>query len=386
MDNNKILLEYIKKVITEKEAGGDPLLTMFGIDPLIHVGQIALGELGKIVSSLRAFGEVLTKGFIKTITPSFVYRVKFRYSQAWAKDKQRVDAIHKQFATAYELNDLQNYPDLLGIAFLLNPGAVIAAKIIPRAATTALGITNSLMGGSTRVQSWMSKIAQNSRTNMDTTSGNHGWGGGTGYMAGDYGDMTGAGGYYETKKLVYKLLLNEKQQQLNPFADPNFVKEFNSSAVVQKMRAEAEKALKELETDLKNGVNEIDQFNSLEQLSQFLQVNIMEMIERDHGVQQFLSNAKSEYERVAKEAKKDISEYWNDSASGLNKIVDNNQRSIAEKEAIDSIKDGYKAKYREDVGAMLDQQIAKEQSQQTLPEYIQRLQQIKNNLSSHTPQ
>lgn len=359
VENNKMtssqqttkLKNYLFSIILEEE---DPLLTIFGISPLLSIGYTALASLESLAVSLRTLGTVLAKGSVRIFTPRFISGFDPKYKKIFAEDEKLKLEIYRKYEHLFSRIDIMNYPDAIGLAFLMNPGAVIGAGLMAKGLIGTLTIANTLVGHNTKLQNYISRIQQ--RTSIRSRSGGHGgYGGGhdmgyVDYSGNDYGDW-GASAFGDSK--TYSNSLEKLFEAPQPVQTPSTattapqqpplqkvldytVSEINKNPQIQAVQKDGLMLLQTRVNKMVAAAKEYDNVKTVDQIKKLFPESVAEV---DKLISQFVGEYQKElnkaFEKEKDEAKKQqIKSMIDNSKQGLGKIKDQNVKQDIESKII----------------------------------------------------
>lgn len=164
MHQEKLLREYVKKVLLEYEAaesygydGGGAYGMSFGsgedlyntfIGPFVDVFKTAAGKSKELGVKVRTAATVALQSTLTTLIPGYGYN----YAEVFDKEKERLDKIKSEYSEVYEKTDKALASSDAGmLALMASPGLVLSKM----AATTAAekgpeaikGTLSALTGG-----------------------------------------------------------------------------------------------------------------------------------------------------------------------------------------------------------------------------------------------
>lgn len=177
LEIKKIINEAVKEAILEYDGGDDGGygdLGLYGdggggygavagasgknspagifLDPLLDIGRTALWGAKTLSSKLKYSIKALGKGLFAGLTPNLTSNAKNAsdvFDKIKGEETKVLSDIDKEFAEVLKRNwDALNGNDVWGIAFLLNPGALIGAKLLQKAPGASIELLDSLTAGS----------------------------------------------------------------------------------------------------------------------------------------------------------------------------------------------------------------------------------------------
>jgi hypothetical protein len=319
--DDRLLREYIRAVLTEDDGGvygdlamfdathspwgvsfgsGDDLFNIF-VRPFTDVIQTAAGK----TKELSQKGQTLVRVAFEAIATTLIPVLTDSYNEIFEHEKEKIDKIRGEYGEVYQSNwDAFKDEDFQFLMFLYNPARYINTKILkksPQAALTMLGV---LTGGTLdryldKVRD-MFNIGKDAGPHRDTGSKNvsdvmGGMGGG--YDAG-WGDSGGHHGAMEG-------VIREDEQGNKPslaqvLNNPKLLEKVNSSPIVQKMKRDAEQAIRQPLAQVFKQAQAVLRANSLQDLQQKLgkrlkgieKLNHVEPQARQVAEQQLLAGVK----------------------------------------------------------------------------------------------
>lgn len=364
VENNKMtssqqsrnLKNYVFSVILEEE---DPLLTIFGISPLLSVGYSALASLESLAVSLRTLGTVLAKGSVRIFTPRVLAKFDPKYNKIFAEDEKMKLEIYRKYESLFNRIDLMNYPDAIGLAFLMNPGAVLGAGLLSKGLIGSLMMANTLVGHNTKLQGYISKLQQ--RTTIRSHGGGHGGGGGhdvgyNDYQGNDYGDYS-ASAFGDAR--TYPSSIDRLFEAPTPPAQPvpqtqpavqtqqpnsqnlqklftYTVSEINKNPQIQAVQKDALMLLQTRVNKMVAAAKEYDNVKTVDQIKQLFPDAVGQV---DQLINQFVGEYQKELDKAFEKEKDDskkqqIKSMMDSSKQGLAKIKDPNVKQDIETKII----------------------------------------------------
>ena len=133
-------------------SGKNSLAGIF-LDPLLDIGKTAMWGAKTLSSKLKYSIKSIAKGLFQGLSPNLSGDSKNSVGNVFDKIKQEelkdLGNIDKEFADVLKRNiEVLQGNDVWGISFLLNPGALIAAKLLQKAPGASIELLDSLTGGS----------------------------------------------------------------------------------------------------------------------------------------------------------------------------------------------------------------------------------------------
>lgn len=272
---DKVLLkEYVQEVLTEDDGGfgggdsaywdlamadatqnpwgvsfgsGDQLANIF-IKPFTDVIQTAVGK----TKELSQKGQTLVKVAFETLATTLIPVLTDSYNEIFAKEKERMDKIRQEYAEVYQANwDAFKDNDVQLVSFLYDPARFVLGKMLKKSPDVALGLISTITGGT--IDKWLDKVKEE-----------YGIGGGeppkTGLQRGEGGKHKkniediipgGYGGGYDFGGMGLESVVREAEEpDKKPpleqvLSNPKVVAAINNSKMAQKMKQEAQAAVRE---------------------------------------------------------------------------------------------------------------------------------------------
>ena len=178
MKSDRLLREYIRRVLAEDEGGGGGdygygglALSDAGMGPYgMHYGSggdmynIFIKPFTDVVNTaagktmeLSQKAQTLTRVAFETVMTTLIPTLTDNYSDIFKNEKQQIDKIRQEYGEIYQSNwDALTDNDVVAAAFMYSPAAVLTAKFAQAAPQVAMKLTSILTGGS--IDSWLGSV------------------------------------------------------------------------------------------------------------------------------------------------------------------------------------------------------------------------------------
>lgn len=264
----KVLLqEYVREVLKEDDGGvygdlamfdathspwgvsfgsNDQLYNIF-VKPFTDVVQTAAGK----TKELSQRGQTLLKVAFETIATTLIPILTDSYNEIFEKEKERINKIRSEYAEVYQSNwDAFKDEDFQLLMFMYSPANFVIGKLAKKTPVAAINILSTLTGGTVddylnNIKNALGASAEEGphRAKKEKNIGGHGGGGGGMYDVG-WGDMGGGGHHMEGVMREAGEAGQQKPTAEQMLNNPKLIAAVNNSQIAQKMKRDAEQAVR----------------------------------------------------------------------------------------------------------------------------------------------
>lgn len=246
MVTERLLREYVREVLKEDDGGtygdlvtfdagmnpygvsfgsGDDLYKIF-VKPFVDVVDTTLGK----TKELSQKTQTLVKVAFQTIASSLVPALRTDYAKIFAKEKEGIEKIKKEYGEVYQTNwDAFRDEDVLCTAFCYNPAAILTYAFAKKAPKKAIKLISALTGG--EVDSWLGKVAEKFGTDEEPKTGLNFTGTGPKLGSGKHDAMHGVG----MEGVIHEDEDSKKPDIASVLTNPKVIAKVQNSDIAKKM-------------------------------------------------------------------------------------------------------------------------------------------------------
>lgn len=213
------------------------------IKPFTDVAKTALGHLSKISSSARTAVEKFLRGIPTLIVPF----LSARYDDIFSREERRLQEIQRKYGDVFDKASEVFKGDAKLVAFMLNPGMMLAAAAATESSSAILEIAEAISGQSPEVTSRTTRIRQSLSVSSEST----------------------------LARLVLEDEQEDKQMLSDLVNDRDFQRSINESPKAREIKRDTQDAINSTLNEFREDARKMSAANTFEQVSKLIDQKVV---------------------------------------------------------------------------------------------------------------
>ena len=209
------------------------------INPFTDVAKTALGHLSKVSSSARTAVEKFLRGIPTLIVPF----LSARYDDIFSREQQRLQEIQRKYGDIFDKASEIFKGDAKLVAFMLNPGTMLAAAAVTQAPAAILEIAEAISGQSSEIMRVRRSLSINSESTL--------------------------------AQLVLEDEQSDKEMLLDLVNDRDFQRSINDSSKAREIKRDTQKAINDTLNEFRDDARKMAAADTFEKVSKLIDQKVI---------------------------------------------------------------------------------------------------------------